>query len=80
MAERMFEYRINKDLQRPTIPNISSCTVAFSKFVMLPVGHELKLSIRRNEGDRSVVFKSGQSHALMELHILKLHALTLSSS
>lgn len=39
------------------------------------VGHQLRLSIRRNEGDGSVALKTRESNALMELHILHHHRL-----
>ena len=44
---------------------------------MLPVGHQLELPVRRDEGDGSVVLEPGESDTLVELDILQLHALTL---
>lgn len=43
------------------------------------VGHELKLSVRRNEGDGAVVLKARQTHALVKLDILQLYRFTLST-
>lgn len=39
------------------------------------VGHQLRLSIRRNEGDSPVALETRESDALMELHILHHHRL-----
>lgn len=44
------------------------------------VGHELKLSIGRNEGDGAVVLKARQTDTLVKLHIFQLYRFTLSSS
>ena len=44
------------------------------------VAHQFKLSIRRNEGDGSVILKPGQSDTLVELHILQFYTLTLAST
>lgn len=38
-----------------------------------PVGHEFELSVWWDEGDGSIVFKSGQSHTLMEFNVLEFH-------
>lgn len=43
------------------------------------VRHELKLAIGRDEGDGTVVLKTGQTHTLVELDILKLHRFTLTT-
>ena len=43
------------------------------------IGHEFKLSVRRDEGDCSVILKAGQTHTLVELGIFQLHRLTLTS-
>ena len=43
------------------------------------IGHELKLSIRRDEGDRAVVLKARQADTLVELHIFQLYWFTLPS-
>lgn len=37
------------------------------------IGHELELSVGRDKGDGAVVFKAGQTDALVELHILQLY-------
>lgn len=37
------------------------------------VGHEFRLPIRRNEGDRSVTLKARETNALVELHVLHRH-------
>lgn len=37
------------------------------------VGHELKLSIRRDEGDCAVVLEARQTDTLVKLHIFQLH-------
>ena len=44
-----------------------------------PVGHELKLAIRWDEGDGAVILKPGQPHTLVELDILQLNRLTLAT-
>ena len=36
------------------------------------VGHELELTIRRNEGDRAVVLETSQAHALVKVDVLHL--------
>lgn len=41
------------------------------------VGHELALAVRRDERNGAVVLETWQTDALMELHILQLHRLTL---
>lgn len=41
------------------------------------VGHELTLAVRRDERNGAVVLEAWQTDALMELHILQLHRLTL---
>lgn len=43
------------------------------------VGHELKLAVRRDEGDGAVILKAGQPHALVELHVLQLHRLAFAT-
>lgn len=37
------------------------------------IGHELKLSIRRNKGDSAVVLKARQTDTLVKLDILQLY-------
>lgn len=43
------------------------------------VRHELKLSIRWDEGDGAVILKPRQAHALVKFDILKFHRLTLAT-
>ena len=38
-----------------------------------PVGHEFELSVRGDEGNRSVVLEAGQTNALMEFDVLQFH-------
>ena len=37
------------------------------------IGHQIKAAIRRDEGNGSVVFESGQPNALMELYVFQVH-------
>lgn len=39
------------------------------------IGHEVKVPIRRNEGDGAVILKACEAHTLVELDILQLHCL-----
>merc|ERR1719201_2116441 len=43
------------------------------------VGHEVKCSVRGNEGDGSVVLEPGEPDALVELHVLQVNALALAA-
>lgn len=43
------------------------------------VGHELELSVRRNEGDGAVVLEARQTNALVKLDVLQLNRFTLSA-
>ena len=41
------------------------------------VGHELRLPVRRDEGDGAVTLEAGQTDTLVELDILHCHRLAL---
>lgn len=43
------------------------------------VGHELRFTIRGDEGYGAVVLKARQAHTLVKLHVLHCHRLTLVS-
>lgn len=43
------------------------------------VGHELELSVRRNEGDGAVVLEARQTNTLVKLDVLQLNRFTLSA-
>lgn len=43
------------------------------------VGHEFKFTIRRYEGDGTVILKSGQADTLVEFHIFQFHRFTLAT-
>ena len=43
------------------------------------VRHELKLSIRWDEGDGAVILKARQAHALVKFDILEFHRLALAT-
>ena len=43
------------------------------------VGHELELAVGRDEGDGAVVLKAREPHALVELHVLRLHGLAFAT-
>lgn len=44
-----------------------------------PVGHELKFSIGRNEGDGAIVLKARQTNTLVKLDVLQLYWFTLAA-
>lgn len=43
------------------------------------IRHQLKLAIRWNEGNGSIVFESGEPHTLVELDILQVHCFPLAN-
>ena len=45
-----------------------------------PVGHQLKLAVRRDERDGPIVFEPRQPHALVELDVLQLDRLALTAA
>lgn len=53
---------------------LASTSLSYSTHVCVEaVGHELKLSIGRNERNGAVILKAGQTHTLVEFGVLQLH-------
>jgi len=45
-----------------------------------PVGHQFKLTVRRNERDGAIVVKPRQTDTLMKLDVFQLHRLALTTT